>query len=61
MGRKTCVFEERWNCILLFSSLLYDFFEEKKSKVEERLKEIDTLNITPLEALNILCDLKKMN
>ena len=33
----------------------------KKSKVEERLADIDLLNITPIEALNILYELKKMD
>ena len=34
-------------------------FEEKKSIVEEELKKIDILNITPIEALNILSKLKE--
>lgn len=34
-------------------------FEEKKSVVEEELKKIDILNITPIEALNILSKLKE--
>ena len=34
-------------------------FEEKKSVVEEELKKIDILNITPIEAINILSDLKE--
>ena len=34
-------------------------FEEKKSIVEEKLKKIDVLNITPIEAINILNDLKE--
>ena len=34
-------------------------FEEKKSEVEEELKKIDILNITPIEAINILSKLKE--
>ena len=43
------------------TSLFLDFEEEnnKESVIEERLKEIDPLNITPIEALNILYELKK--
>ena len=33
-------------------------FEEKKSEVEEEIKKIDVLNITPMEAINILSKLK---
>ena len=53
--------KEKKRDIIVQESFPLDIFEEKKSKVEERLKEIDTLNITPLEALNLLCELKKMN
>ncbi len=34
-------------------------FEEKKSIVEEEIKNIDILNITPIEAINILSNLKE--
>ena len=34
-------------------------FEEKKSIVEEEIKKIDILNITPIEAINILSNLKE--
>jgi len=34
-------------------------FEEKKSEVEEDIKKIDILNITPIEAINILSKLKE--
>ena len=34
--------------------------EEKISEVEERLKDIDPLTITPIEALNLLNELKKL-
>ncbi len=36
-----------------------ELIEEKTSKVEERLKEINPLEVTPLEALNILYELKE--
>ena len=41
------------------TSLSLDFDEKKESKIEKRLKEINTLEITPIEALNILDELKK--
>ena len=34
-------------------------FEEKKSEVEEDIKNIDILNITPIEAINFLSKLKE--
>ncbi len=34
--------------------------KEKQSRVEEKLKEIDPLQMTPIEALNVLYDLKKI-
>lgn len=34
-------------------------FDEKKSEVEEEVKNIDILNITPIEAINILSKLKE--
>jgi len=37
-----------------------NFDKEDKNKVEEKLKEIDPLKTTPLEALNILYELKKI-
>ena len=32
---------------------------KEESKVEKRLKEIDPLKVTPMDALNILYELKK--
>ena len=32
---------------------------KEESKVEKKLKEVDPLNMTPLEALNLLYELKK--
>ena len=42
-------------------SMAFDEPEEiKKSLLEEKLSEIDPLNITPMEEINILYDLKEM-
>ena len=32
---------------------------KEESDIERKLKEIDPMNITPMEALNIICELKK--
>lgn len=40
-------------------SLDFDSVEQKVSKVEEKIKSINPLEISPLEALNILYELKK--
>ena len=44
--------------IKIQESLPLDDLIKEESKVEKRLKEIDPLNITPMEALNILVELK---
>ena len=36
-----------------------EFNNQEQSKIEKRIKEINPLEITPLEALNILDELKK--
>ena len=41
------------------TSLDLDMAEEKHDVIKEKLKEVDILKITPLEALNILDELKK--
>ena len=41
------------------SQLSLPLEEEKKSIVEEKIKELDILNISPMEALNTLFELKK--
>ncbi len=41
------------------TSLNFDIEEKQENIIENRLKEIDPLSITPLEALNILDELKK--
>lgn len=40
-------------------SLDFDSLEPKQSKIEEKIKSINPLEVTPLEALNILYELKK--
>ena len=40
-------------------ALPIDDLMPKKSKIEEKLDKIDPLSITPMEALNILYELKK--
>ena len=39
----------------------FDFTNPTKSKVEERLEEVDILKTTPIEALNILYELKNLD
>ena len=41
-------------------SLPLEFVVEKESEVEKRLKEIDPLQMTPMEALTILFELKEL-
>ena len=41
------------------TTLNLDFNNHKENKVEKRIKEINPLEITPLDALNILYELKK--
>ncbi len=41
------------------TSLFLDFDSKKENKIEKRLKEINILEITPIEALNILDELKR--
>ncbi len=35
--------------------------KKKKDEIKEYLKEIDPLNVTPMEAMNILFKLKEMS
>ena len=50
--------KEKKRDIKIQESLPLDDLIKEESKVEKRLKEIDPLNITPMEALNILVELK---
>ena len=51
--------KEKKRDIRIQESLPLDFDVPKESKVEEKLKEIDPMNITPIEALNIIYELKQ--
>lgn len=51
--------KEKKRDIKIQESLPLDFDIPKPSKVEEKLKEIDPMNITPMDALNIIYELKK--
>lgn len=51
--------KEKKRDIKIQESLPLNFDTPKESKVEEKLKEIDPMNITPMEALNIIYELKK--
>ena len=51
--------KEKKRDVIIQQSLPLEFEETKPSKVEEKLKSIDVLNITPIEALNLICELKK--
>ncbi len=53
-------YENKNNNKQIFEQTTLNFEEEKKeSEIEKKIKEVDPLQITPLEALNILYDLKK--
>lgn len=39
---------------------LDELMNQSESKVEEKLKEIDPMNMTPIQALNTLCELKEL-
>ena len=41
------------------TSLFLDFEPKKENEIEEKIKKINTLEITPIEALNIIDSLKK--
>jgi len=51
--------KEKKRDIKIQESLPLDELMKEESKVEKRIKEIDPMNMTPIEALNLLCDLKK--
>jgi len=43
------------------NQLAFDFSEPQESEVENKLKEIDPLKTTPMEAINILYELKELS
>ena len=51
--------KEKKRDIKIQESLPLDFDTPKESNIEKKLKEIDPMNITPMEALNIIYELKK--
>jgi len=52
--------KEKKRDIKIQESLPLDLVMPKEeSNIEKKLKEIDPMNITPMEALNIICELKK--
>ena len=52
--------KEKKRDIKIQESLPLDLLMDKEeSDIERKLKEIDPMNITPMEALNIICELKK--
>ena len=51
--------KEEKKTVFTQTSLFLDFDEKKESKIEKEIKNINPLEITPIEALNILDKLKK--
>ena len=51
--------KEKKRDIRIQESLPLDFDTPKESNIEKKIKEIDPMNMTPLEALNLLYELKK--
>ena len=51
--------KEEKKTVFTQTSLFLDFDEKKESKIEKEIKSINPLEITPIEALNILDKLKK--
>lgn len=52
--------EEKRDIKIQESLPLDELCEKTQSLVEERIKEIDPLRITPIDALNLLCELKEL-
>lgn len=53
--------EQKRDKVIQESLPIDELCEVKESEVEERLKEIDVMNITPMQALNLLCELKELS
>ena len=51
--------KEKKRDIKIQESLPLDELMKEESIVEKRIKEIDPMNMTPIEALNLICELKK--
>ena len=52
--------EEKRDIKIQESLPLDELCEKSQSELEERIKEIDPLRITPMDALNLLCELKEL-
>lgn len=52
--------EEKRDIKIQESLPLDELCEKPQSEIEEKIKRIDPLNITPMDALNLLCELKEL-
>lgn len=52
--------EEKRDIKIQESLPLDELCEKSQSEIEERIKRIDPLNMTPMNALNLLCELKEL-
>lgn len=55
------VYESDAKNVTISKQLSFDFTEEKKDELREKLKEVDPLNTTPMDALKILFELKQID
>ncbi len=55
------VYESDAKNVTISNQLSFDFTEEKKDELREKLKEVDPLNTTPMDALEILFELKQID
>lgn len=55
------VYESDAKNVTISNQLSFDFNEEKKDELREKLKEVDPLNTTPMAALKILFELKQID
>ena len=55
------VYESDAKNVKISNQLSFDFTEEKKDELREKLKEVDPLNTTPMDALKILFELKQID
>ena len=55
------VYESDAKNVTISNQLSFDFTEEKKDELREKLKGVDPLNTTPMDALKILFELKQID
>lgn len=55
------VYESDAKNVTISNQLSFDFTEDKKDELREKLKEVDPLNTTPMDALKILFELKQID